>query len=166
MKRYNLSATKSVTYALSILLIAACTSSKSPSNEFSKYGFMEGIYSTRPQSSEPSITMLKLKNPALLETAERKAGVLTIDKDLAQAIQDEQAATIADLQKISPEIKVLLRYRLVLNALTIMAPADVLDKVRALPNVVMSERSSHFSRPQPLDVEKQAGLVGKNTSVK
>jgi subtilisin family serine protease len=153
-------------YTLSILLVSACTASKKPTNEFSKYGFMEGIYTTRPQTNEPLITTLKLKNPALLETAERQNGILSVDQKLVQAIQEEQAATIADLQKISPDIKVLIRYKLVLNALTILAPPETFDKIKALPQVVMSEKSSNFARPQPLDAEKQAGLVGTNTSVK
>lgn len=150
---------------LSSLLFAACTGSKAPQNQFENHGFMDGIYSTRPQTSHPVIAIIKLKNPALLETATRDNGVLKIDQDLLTAIQDEQTATIAELQKISPDIRILLRYRLVLNALTIYAPQEVLEKIQALPNVITAERSANFARPRPLDTDKKAGLVGAHTSV-
>jgi subtilisin family serine protease len=170
MRRFNLRTVKFtaqiITWALSAIFITGCTASKTPDNEFSKFGFMDGIYSTRPQTTQPVITTLKLKNPSLLETAERQNGVLSVDNELIQAIQLEQAATIAALQKISPDIKVLIRYRLVLNALTILAPTETLDKIRALPQVILSEKSSSFARPQPLADENQVGLVGPNTSVK
>lgn len=150
---------------LSSLVLAACSGSKDHSNEFAKYGFMEGIYSTRPQTETPVITIIKLKNPALLETATRENGVLKVDPDLVKAIQDEQTQTIAALQKISPDIKVLLRYRLVLNALTIYAPANVADKIEALPNVVNAEKSAAFARPRPLGEDAKTTAVGANTSV-
>ncbi|MBS1970640.1 MAG: S8 family serine peptidase [Bdellovibrionales bacterium] len=150
---------------LSSLLFAACTGSKAPQNQFENHGFMDGIYSTRPQTSHPVIAIIKLKNPALLETATRDNGVLKIDQDLLTAIQDEQTSTIAELQKISPDIRILLRYRLVLNALTIYAPQEVLEKIQALPNVITAERSANFARPRPLDTDKKAGLVGTHTSV-
>ncbi len=159
------------TYTLSIFFTAGCTVSAPSHNEFSKFGFMEGIYATRPQTTNPLITTLKLKNPALLETAERQNGVLSIDKELAQAIQNEQMATIIELQKISPEIKVLIRFRLVLNALTILAPAEAMDKIKTLTNVIASEKSGNFASPQPLfSAEGQAAVVktnfAANTSVK
>ncbi len=150
---------------LSSLLFTACTGSKAPQNQFENHGFMDGIYSTRPQTSHPVIAIIKLKNPALLETATRDNGVLKIDQDLLTAIQNEQTSTIAALQKISPDIRILLRYRLVLNALTIYAPQEVLEKIQALPNVITAERSANFARPRPLDTDKKAGLVGAHTSV-
>lgn len=150
---------------LSSLVLAACTGSQTPKNEFVNHGFMDGIYSTRPQTAHPVIAIIKLKNPALLETATRENGVLKIDPELLAAIQEEQSNTIAELQKISPDIRILLRYRLVLNALTIYAPQDTLEKIQSLPNVITAERSANFARPRPLDTDKKAGLVGANTSV-
>ena len=39
-------------------LLSACGATNSTSNEFSKYGFTDAIYSTRPQTNDPSITIL------------------------------------------------------------------------------------------------------------
>jgi subtilisin family serine protease len=156
--------TKSIIYSLfSVFLLSACSSSKVP-NEFAKLGYMDGIYSTRSQAKDPVIAVLKLKNPALLETAQRKDGKLTIDAAQLKALQDEQTATIAELQKISSDIQVILRYRLVLNALTVVVPSSVLDQVKSLPNVTMSEKSSPFGRPRLAESEA-GGIVGPKTSV-
>lgn len=149
---------------ISTLLLTGCTASK-PQNEFTKWGFMDGIHSTRPQTKTPFIAILKLKTPALLETATRDQGKLAIDENQLKAIQTEQDVTIAELVKISPDVKILIRYKLVLNALTIMAPAEVFDQVASLPNVVMSEKSTAFARPKNQEAET-AGLVAVNTSVK
>lgn len=126
---------------------------------------MEGIYSTRPQMAEPGITILKLNNPALLETATREKGQLVVDSELLQKIEAEQAATIAELQKISPDIQILLRYRLVLNGLAIVAPPETFDKIKGLSNVTFSEKAAGFAQPK-LQVSDKKSLVGDKTSVK
>lgn len=147
-------------------LLGACGPTKSTGGEFSKFGFDEAIYSTRPQTNDPTITILKLNNPALLETSERKEGKLQIDAALLKAIQTEQAATVESLQKISPEIKVLLRYKLVLNGLAVLIPPEFVEKVKSLPNVVMTQKSASFGRPVLAETKPNKGMVGSNTSVK
>ncbi|MEK2644958.1 S8 family serine peptidase [Bdellovibrio sp. BCCA] len=147
---------------LSALLIAGCT--KSSKGTLTGADFLEGLYVTRPEVEEPMIAILKLQNPALLETSKRQNGELVIDKRLLAAIQQEQDKTIAELQKISPKIRVLIRYKLVLNGLAIWAPADAFEAIKALPNVVMGEKSGTFARPQAKEADTK-GLVGANTSV-
>ncbi|MFS4460436.1 S8 family serine peptidase [Bdellovibrio sp. HCB2-146] len=149
---------------ISGLLIAGC-SSEQP-GQVKTAGFLDGLYSTRPTVTEPTIAILKLANPAILETAERKEGKLQVDPELVKAIQEEQEQTIKALQAISPDIRVLIRYRLVLNGLAVWAPAEVLEKIKGLPNVTMSEKSGAFGRPVTMDNDSSAGLVGPKTSVK
>lgn len=150
---------------ISTLLLTACSQSQAPKNEFSQYGFMDGIYSTRPQAARPVLTILKLKAPALLQTARRENGVLKIDEKLLTTIRAEQATTIAALEKISPDIRILIRYRLVLNGLAIYAPQEVLEKIESLPNVLSSEKSAKFDRPRALSTEGTFAKVGTNNSV-
>lgn len=147
----------------SLLLISGCTASKSP-QEFSPPGFLDGLYTTRPSIEEPLIAILKLQNPALLETSERVDGKLVVDPQLLKAIEAEQKATIEELQKISSKIRVLIRYKLVLNGLAIWAPAETFEKIKSLPNVVMSEKAASFARP--METERKITPVGANTSVK
>ncbi|WP_291516308.1 S8 family serine peptidase [Bdellovibrio sp. ArHS] len=165
MKLHLFAARTSLMPILISLGIAGCTASKTTPGEFSNNGFLDGLYSTRPQVEEPFIAILKLQTPALLETAVRKDGKLQIDKRLLAAIEAEQKATIEQLTQISPDIRVLIRYRLVLNGVAIWAPAKALDAIQALPNVVMAEKSGHFSRPI-IQAAETAGRLGTNTSVK
>lgn len=147
------------------MLVTGCNVDQKPPEGFGNLGFLDGLYVTRPEVEEPMIAILKLKNPALLETSKRENGQLIIDQKLLAAIQAEQQATIEELEKISPKIRILIRYKLVLNGLAIWAPADVFEKIQSLPNVVMGEKAGAFARPQLQTVESQ-GLVGANTSVK
>ncbi|WP_373999345.1 S8 family serine peptidase [Bdellovibrio bacteriovorus] len=165
MKLQSFAARSSLISLLLSLGIVGCTASKTTLGEISNNGFLDGLYSTRPQVEEPFIAILKLQNPALLESAQRKDGKLQIDKKLLAAIEAEQKATAEELAAISPEIRVLIRYRLVLNGVAIWAPAKAFDAIKALPNVVMTEKSGHFSRPI-IQAAEATGRLGANTSVK
>lgn len=148
---------------ISTLLIAGCTNS-APS-ELKNAGFLDGLYTTRPTVEEPMMAILKLSNPALLETAEKKDGKVVVDPALVKAIQEEQDATVEALKKISGDIRVLIKYKLVLNGLAIWAPAHVFEQIKGLPNVKLSEKSASFGRPV-LAETKAKGIVGPKTSVK
>lgn len=149
----------------SSLILSGCHSQKVSQGVLAQAPFLDGLYVTRPDIEEPLIAILKLQNPALLETAEKQNGQLIVDKELLASIMKEQEDTIAELQKISPQIRVLIRYKLVLNGLAIWAPANVYEKINSLPNVIMSEKAGSFARPRLAKADSSA-LVGDNTSVK
>ncbi|NUN05870.1 MAG: S8 family serine peptidase [Bdellovibrio sp.] len=154
-------------WVLSALLVAlntGCSASKQSQNALPNAQFLDGLYVARPTVAEPIITILKLQNPALLETSTRKDGKLVIDQKLLKAIETEQADTIAALQKISPQIRVLIRYRLVLNGLAIWAPAEAFEQIKNLPNVIMQEKATNFARPKAATVAPKTA-VGEKTSV-
>ncbi len=110
------------------------------------------IFGNRASEDPVFFAMLKLKNPALLAQAQREGGKTKIDMELAEKIQKEQEETILKLQQLATEskgtLKVIYRYRLVLNAITIVAPTSMMEKVRGLPNVTMVEKTASFGRPQ------------------
>ncbi|UOF02469.1 S8 family serine peptidase [Bdellovibrio reynosensis] len=152
------------TLALSALLISGCTNSK-PS-EFLNTEFFQGLFSNRPTTEEPFTAILKLQTESLLEYSTREEdGSIVINKDIIKQIDEEQSATIAELQALSPKIKILERYRLVLNGLAIWAPADAYEKIKALPNVVMTEKSGTFARPKALTQASQLAVLNDKTSV-
>ncbi|MFV8258581.1 S8 family serine peptidase [Bdellovibrio bacteriovorus] len=151
---------------ISALLFTACSpSAQAPKGQIFNSDFLEGLYSNRPTVEDPYIFIVKLSNPALLETAQRKDGKLVIDKKLLAAIQAEQEATVEELKKISSDIKVLIRYKLVLNGFAVWAPANVYEKIKSVPNITLSEKAGSFARPMEEDDINLKGLVGKNTSV-
>ncbi|WP_413557154.1 S8 family serine peptidase [Bdellovibrio sp. HCB209] len=154
------------TLLFSVLFIGACSPSQ-PNSPIFKSDLLDGLYSTRSNIKSPEIFIAKLSTPALLETANRQNGKTIIDEKQAAAIKAEQEATIAELQKISKDIRILIRYRLVLNGLVVYAPADTLEAIKKIPNVVMSEKAGQFARLQDDDVEASpTGMVGPKTSVK
>ena len=150
------------------MAIAACSpSAKSPMSGSANSEFLDGLFTTRPTVDDPVIAILKLQTPALLETSARKDGKLTVDQDQLKAIEAEQAATIDALQKISPDIRVLIRYKMVLNGMAVWTPANLTDKIKSIPNVTMSEKTSSFARPKPMDDDNDGTTtVGAETSVK
>lgn len=152
------------TMLIPVLLFTGCTGSQP--GHIKDSGFLDGLYSNRPTVEEPTIAILKLSNPAILEASERKDGKLEVDPKLVKAIQEEQEQTIEALKKISSDIRILIRYRLVLNGLAIWAPAEVLEQIKSIPNVRMSEKSGQFGRPITMAKDSSAGLVGPKTSVK
>lgn len=146
------------------VLFTGCTDS-AHLHDWVKKDMGEGLFTTRSEVEDPFVTILRLKNPALLETATRENGKLTIDPALLAKIEEEQEATIEELKSISSEIRILLRYKSVLNGLAIWAPAEVYEKIRSLPNVSMTERAGRFKRA-PMAEEKTFIAVGPKTSVK
>jgi subtilisin family serine protease len=151
---------------ISLLVLGGCGPSQ-PDAPIFKSALLDGLYSTRPTVEEPEIVIIKLTTPALLETAKLKNGKPQIIPQQAEAIAQEQEQTISDLKKISPDIRVLIRYRLVLNGLVVWAPAEALKQIKNIPNVILSEKSGQFARLQDEDQEyNKTGMVTDKTSVK
>ena len=76
---------------------------------------------------------LKLKSPALLTTAVRGAdNKYTVDQGLKEKILAEQEEMIAKIKEISPDINIIYKYRLALNALAVEAPQKYADQISEL----------------------------------
>lgn len=126
----------------------------------------DGIFSNRPQNETQYITMIRLKNPALVTSLTQQGHKKVIDADLAQAIKEEQDAFIQKLKEISPEIQVIQRYQKVLNAISIVAPKSAAEKIKTLSNVTLMESNQRFGRPLA-EPDFSVGHLGleKNNSV-
>jgi minor extracellular serine protease Vpr len=119
------------------------------------------IFSTRPQSTTHAVFLLKLRRAPLLSTALLKDGKKTIDPVEATALDAEQDVLLKALAQISPDIKPLYKYRLTLNALAVVAPLAVQDKIRAVGNVVYVEAAGTFARPAEVHQEANVPAPGK-----
>lgn len=150
--------------AFCAFLQTGCTDQGFQGGKIENAPYLDGLFVTRPEVERPLLSVIKLKNPALLESAQRQNGELQIDKKLLAAIEKEQEEMVAKLAAISPEIRVLIRYKLVLNGMAVWMPAEFYDRVSALSGVSKAELSGAFDRPQE-DNLKDRTLVGKNTSV-
>ena len=127
------------------LLLSSCTKRSNEANP--NLLLARNIVSTRAQNTSQFIAVLKLKNPALLEDAAQVNGRATIDKKLLAEITKEQDETIASLKALSTEIQIVFRYKMVLNAIAVLAPVELADKISSLGSVVYTEKSGTFERP-------------------
>lgn len=132
-------------FFLPLVLLAGCT--QKPSTLEFLGGEQAGIFSNRPLQQDEFIALVKLSSPALLTTAQKVEGKTQIDSELAKRIEEEQARTIEDLKGLSPQIRVLFRYRMVLNGIVIVAPINLQDELKSRLHIAYVEKEGSFSRP-------------------
>ncbi len=145
-----------------LLSLTACSKLNLGFNSTSPH---EGVISNRPQGNlNHFITLIKLQNPPLLASLDQQK---KIDPQLAADIGLEQSEMIKKLQAISPEIKVIYQYRLVLNALAIVAPKSAYEKILEIPNVnIESPKGFQRLKSQPsLKASSKLEEAGGITSV-
>ncbi|MBT5094873.1 MAG: S8 family serine peptidase, partial [Halobacteriovoraceae bacterium] len=117
------------------------------------------IFSNRPQNNnDPEkgrfIAILKLETPALLTTSSvNDAGVTVIDPEEAKNLEAEQEEMIAKLTVLSKEIKVLRRYKLVLNALAVLAPKKFEGQFKNMTGISYMEKEQAFARAEVIRSE-------------
>lgn len=142
--------------AATALLTGACTQngtsgdSTSAANSFQTFTLVQDvqpIFSTRPSVKTHSFFLLKMQRAPLMASLTEKDGKSIVDADTLKAINDEQAELLTKLQALSNEIKVVYRYRMVLNGLAIVAPTALQDKIAALGGVSHLEAAGSFERP-------------------
>ncbi|MFK7823089.1 MAG: S8 family serine peptidase [Oligoflexales bacterium] len=130
---------------LTVLSASSC-GEQSPNLSLSQ---LEAITNRSQKKLPYSIVMLKLKASALLKSPTISDGkILEIDKNLQQTIADEQKSILRKLEKLSPEIKVLHSYQYVLNALSLLIPSSLSEKIKELQGVMALHQNHAFSRPE------------------
>lgn len=137
----------------SLVFLAAC--SKMEANPVNQNGDpiisdqFDPTQTTFPGGVPKFITLLKLQSPALLSSAQKqKDGAVVIDTKLKQQVIDEQQAIEIQLAQLSPDIRVIFRYRMVLNAIAIEAPQSLAAKINELKEVSFIEADERFEMPK------------------
>ena len=137
---------RSVVCALAAFaVLASCT--QKPGSAFTVSPDSPFIFSTRPQTDTHTLIIIKLKERPLLSSLKREDGRNAVDPVLAEAVATEQEQLLADLAKISTDIKILFRYRMVINGVAAVVPLNVLGKIRGIANVAYAEEEKPFGRP-------------------
>ncbi len=156
---------------LPFLALAACTPSKKTTLE--KLGGEEaGIFSNRQIKQDEFIAVVKLDKdlPPLLATAQKVNGKTQVDAEQAKKIDELQLKVIADLKALSPDIRVLYRYRMILNGMAIVAPIALKDQLQSMLHISYVEKDGSFGRPTTFapsaDAVKSALDLVNNSSVK
>ena len=149
-----------------LVLLAISCRDQSPEQSLSR---LEAITNRSEKKQLHSIVMIKLKAPALLKSPKLSDGSrFEIDKKLQEHIADEQKSLLVELHKLSDEIKVLNSYQYVLNALSLLIPSSLTEKVKQLPGVMALHPNYSFGRPEAfIDSNIDSGEFGfERTSVK
>jgi minor extracellular serine protease Vpr len=146
---------KSSIALVTLALLASCA----PKNHSQNTGsILSRYFSMRQQSPTTYVGIVQLEQPALLSTATKENGKLVVDEELKKAILEEQATVIEKLQALSPDVKIISTYKMVLNAVSFTAPTEVLKKIEELEGVNKLVENSSFLRPQTIESTAQAPI--------
>ena len=150
---------KKQTLLLLVLAIStSCAQKGSSQNTLTK--ILSGDYfSMRQQGSTPYVGLIQLQQPALLAQAKIVDGKPVIDEDMKKALIDEQAKVIEQLKALSSDIKIIGSYKLVLNAISFLAPSDLSDQISKIEGVSKVIENTNFDRPKVTSIEKQLSDV-------
>lgn len=153
-----------------IFVLMGCGSDNEHVSAFNKNGenLTAGFSDMDFQGGSPVfVSIIKLTNPALLTTAKKKkkTGEYIFDENLKNAILQEQEDFEAKLAAISTDIKILFRYRMVLNAIAVEAPQELAAEINDLPFDFI-EPNKIFSLPTVVKTEIGIPLSTQNLEEK
>lgn len=142
---------------LSVLaLISSCapknTGNSTGNNPSLKLG---DIFSTRPQAATLYVGLIQLKLPALLAQASLVDGKAVIAEEAKAQLFAEQEEVIEALKNLSPEIRIISTYKLVLNAIAFVAPSNLSDKISQIEGVNKVIENTSFDRPKISSTEQK-----------
>ena len=139
-----------------LVLVLAMASSCAPKNSGGKSPFTLGdMFSNRQQSSTLYVGLIQLQLPALLAQAQMVDGKAVIDEAAKAAVLAEQDEVIKALKNLSPEIKIISTYKLVLNAVAFVASSDLSDKISKIEGVSRVVENTNFGRPKLASTEQK-----------
>ncbi|MBG07337.1 MAG: serine protease [Halobacteriovoraceae bacterium] len=104
------------------------------------------VISIRPQKRSKSVQLFKLSSPPLLTVSKKDNGVIRIDERSKETLLKEQDAFLKAVKEIDPEVKVIYKYRMVLNAFALLVDPETQSKLSKLPYIKSSEKEGRFAR--------------------
>ncbi|MEQ1722515.1 MAG: S8 family serine peptidase [Pseudobdellovibrio sp.] len=132
--------------SIAILSLLALATSCTKKNDLNPLLQLSGnIVSTRAQNTKQFIAIVKLKNEALLQSAKQQNGRPVVDAKALAAVNAEQESTIASLKALSADVQIVYRYKMVLNAVAVLAPIELEEKIKDLGLIAYQEGS--FEKP-------------------
>lgn len=143
--------------ALTLALAVSCA----PKNPLTSGRFvLSDYFSMRQQTPTTYVGLVQLQLPALLANAKIENGKAVIDEELKKAVLAEQEDVISRLQQLSPDIKIIASYKLVLNAVAFVAPSELADKIAKIEGVTRLIENTNFDRPKVSSLEKKLSELG------
>ncbi len=105
-----------------------------------------------------------LSHPALLAAGTKTATGWSIPERAKKDLLAEQDAFIAQVRSQDPNVQIIYRYHMILNAVTLVASGGLKDSLRSVAGVQQVEVNQNFGRPTAVAGDP-AGSVFPPTSV-
>ena len=141
---------------LTSLLASSCSNNSSQN----KKSFLSNLtlniaefISNRQQTPTTYVGLIQLHSPALLASAKIVNGKALIDEEAKNTINTEHENAIESLKNLSPNILIIGEYKMVLNAISFVAPSELAEKISKLEGVEKIEASSNFERPVTMTLD-------------
>ena len=100
------------------------------------------VISIRPQKRSKSVQLFKLSSPPLLTVAKKENGVIRIDERYKKVLVKEQETFLKAVREIAPDVKVIYKYRMVLNAFALLVDPETQSKLSKLPYIKGLEKEN------------------------
>lgn len=142
---------KNTSLALSLALLASACGLQSSPQELKKLELVNSAVISIRGTSEVEVFMVRLKTPALVETAQVNGSSLVLDEAEKQKMIQEQVDFLKAAQSISSDIQMLYSTKIIMNSVTIVAPPHVMSQINNLPMVQNARALSLFSAPSALE---------------
>lgn len=129
---------------IALVGITACTHKKTDShiNSIDSKDASK-LISNQPTPASQGLFLIEFKNPALLENAIDGK----VDANRKTELLAEQAEMEKKLLELSPDIKIIYRYKLLLNGFYIFAPTQKEQELRNLSQISRISMPATFQRP-------------------
>lgn len=142
-----------ISLLITALLIFASCQGKHEVIESSKEIKKNFAISERAQQVDQFIALIQLQEKPLLEFQAESGNFGEVNKIQKVKILREQNQFIKDLVNISPDIKVIYRYQMVLNAVAIVVPKQYETLISQMSGISYMEAEGYFEAVQTVQSE-------------
>ena len=128
-------------------VLVSCGMNTSPKDLASLKLVNSNIISIRNIADDAQTIMVRLKTPALIETAKIEGKKITIDEAQKALVLKEQEEFVKQIKLIDSEAEVLYSTKIIMNSVTIVARPSIMEKVNGLSMVRNANSMSYFAAP-------------------
>jgi len=128
-------------------VLVSCGMNTSPKDLGNLKLVNSNIISIRNIADDAQTIMVRLKTPALIETAQIEGKKITINEEQKALLLKEQEEFVKQIKLIDPEAEVLYSTKIIMNSVTIVARPSIMEKVNGLTMVRNANTMSYFAAP-------------------
>lgn len=128
-------------------VLVSCGMNTSPKDLSQLKLVNSNILSIRNVAEDAQTIMVRLKTPALIETAIIEGKKITINEQQKQLVLKEQEEFVKQVKLLDAEAEVLYSTKIIMNSVTVVARPSIIGKVNGLDMVRNANTMSYFAAP-------------------